>query len=94
MVSRKMQHAALVTREAHAAVLELKKLIDNAAEETRTAERETVGEAVGSSHPDRALRTLRQVADKLGSPDFDAVLSHARMKIDTALASHLAHEGL
>jgi hypothetical protein len=42
-----MQKAALVTREAHQALLDLKKLVDNATQKTHAAELETVGQAVG-----------------------------------------------
>jgi hypothetical protein len=75
MASAKMQKAALVTREAHLALLDLKKLIDSATQKTHMAELETVGQAVRSSHGEDALRTLRVVAETIASPDFDAAVS-------------------
>jgi hypothetical protein len=92
MGSRKMQKAALVTREAHQALLDLKKLVDTATQKTHVAELEAVGKAVSSSEQDDALKTLRTVAATIGSPDFDAAVSEARLKIETAVASHLAPE--
>jgi hypothetical protein len=92
MASGKMQKAVLVTREAHLALLDLKKLVDSATQKTHTAELETVGQVVGSSHGEDALRTLRTVAATIGSQDFDAAVSKARMKIETAVASHLTAE--
>jgi len=89
MVSRKMEHAALVTREAHLALLDLKRLVDRAAQKTHAAELETVGQAVASSHGEHVLIALRTVAETIGSADFDTALSQARMKIDAAVAWHL-----
>jgi hypothetical protein len=43
MGSPRMQKAALVTREAHQALLDLKKLVDTATQKTHAAELETVG---------------------------------------------------
>jgi hypothetical protein len=94
MASRKMQKAALVTREAHQALLDLKKLVDSATQKTHAAELETVGQAVGSSQGEHALRTLRTVAETIGSPDFDATLSQARMKVESAVALHVTPEEL
>ena len=92
MGSRKMQKAALVTREAHQALLDLKKLVDTATQKTHAAKLEAVGHAVGSLQREDALTTLRTVAATLGSPDFDAAVSEARLKIETVVASHLAPE--
>jgi len=94
MSSRKTQKAALITREAHLALLDLKKLVDSATEKTHQAELETEGQVIGTSRGEDALATLRGVAQAIGSPDFDAVLSQARMKIENAVASHLTVEEL
>jgi hydroxylamine reductase (hybrid-cluster protein) len=94
MTSQKMQKAALVTRDAHQALLDLKKLVDSAAQKTRAAELEAVGLAVGSSQGEDALITLRSVAETIGSSDFDAAVQQARKKIETAVASHLSPEQL
>jgi hypothetical protein len=92
MGSWKMQKAALFTREAHQALLDLKKLVDAATQKTHAAELETVGQAVGSLQQEDVLATLRTVAATIGSPDFDAAVSEARLKIETAVASHLGPE--
>lgn len=92
MASRKLQKAALVTRDAYQALLDLKRLVDTATQKTHAAELETVGQAVSSLLQDDALSTLRTVAATIGSPDFDAAVSEARLKIETAVASHLAPE--
>jgi hypothetical protein len=94
MASRKLQKAALVTREAYQAVLELKQLVDSATKKVHTAELETVGQAVGSSQQEDALRTLRTAAESITSPNFDAAVAQARLKIETAVALHLAPEDL
>jgi hypothetical protein len=61
---------------------------------SNAAELETVGQAVGSSQGEDALRTLCTVAETIGSPDFDATLSQARMKVETAVALHVTPEEL
>jgi hypothetical protein len=94
MASRKLQKAALVTREAYQAVLELKQLVDSATKKVHTAELERVGQAVGSSQQEDALRTLRTAAESITSPNFDAAVAQARLKIETAVALHLAPEDL
>jgi hypothetical protein len=92
MASRNLQKAALVTREAHQALLELKQLVDSATQKIHTAELETVGQAIGSSQREDALRTLRTAAESITSPNFDAAVAQARLKIETAVASHLGAE--
>jgi hypothetical protein len=90
MASRKLQKAALVTREAHQALLELKQLVDSATQKTHTAQLETVGQAIGSSQREDALKNLRSAADAIAPSSFDAAVEQARTKIETAVASHLA----
>lgn len=63
MGSREMQNAALVTREAHQALLDLKKLVRYGYPETYAAELEVVGQAVCS------LREPQE--DALAPPDGD-----------------------
>jgi len=90
MGSQKMQKTALVTRDAHLALLDLKKLVDSAMEKAHAAQLQTVGQAIGSVRGEDALRTLRTVAEAIGSPNVDAAVTQARMKIETAVASYLA----
>jgi hypothetical protein len=84
-----LQQGALITRDAHGAVLDLKKLVDNAAEKIRVAERETVGVAIGGRQGDDPLRTLRDAAETLQSPNFEAAVSLAREKMQTAVDWHV-----
>ena len=83
-----LEQGALITRDAHLAILDLKKLVDSAAEKIRVAERETVGIAIGRYGND-PLRKLRDAAETLQSPNFDSAVSLARKKIQTALDWHL-----
>lgn len=92
MASAKMQKAALITRDAHSALLDLKKLVDSATQNIHLAELETVGLAVGNLQGKDALNTLRTAAETLRCPDFDAALSQARDKIAAAVACHLTPE--
>jgi hypothetical protein len=85
----KLQHGALITRDARTALLELKILVDNAAEKIRAAERESVGIAIGRPRHENPLRTLRDASDALQSPNFEAAISLAREKMQTAVNWHL-----
>ncbi len=93
MHSRSTPRGAIVTREASLALLEFKTLVDSTAEKIRAAEREAVGFAIGQRHGGDPLRALRVVAEALKSPDFEAALSQARSKTDTAVAWHSGEQG-
>ena len=77
---------ALAAREAHQALVELKKLVDEAAKTTHAAELESFHVAFHSGHQRDIQRTLQDVVDLLQSPTFDAVLSRAREKLETAVS--------
>lgn len=79
----------LITRDAHEALVVLKKLVDSAEEKIRLAERETAAVAIGHQRDDDPLRTLRAVKDTLKSQRFEAAVSDAREKIETAVEWHL-----
>lgn len=79
----------LITRNAHEALAVLKKLVDGAEEKIRLAERETVAVAIGHQRGDDPLRTLRAVKETLKSQRFEAAVSDAREKIETAVEWHL-----
>ena len=89
----KLPPGALSTRDARAALLELKKLVDSAAEKIGAAERETVAVAVGKRQGDDPLRTLRTAAAALQSPHFDAAVSRVRETIKSAVAWHVKVQG-
>jgi hypothetical protein len=89
MSSQSMQRAALRTRDAHLAMLDLKRIVDSATERVHAAELEATGLAIGRSHANDPLKTLRLVADTLRSSDFEAAVLEAKAKMETAVSSHL-----
>jgi len=93
MSNPKFENGALITRDAHVALTELKKLVDRAAEKLRTAERETIGVAIGHSQDEDPLRTLQDAADTLQSPSFEAAVSLAKEKMQSAVNWHLRLQG-
>lgn len=88
MVSTSMQKGALITREAHLALLNLKSLIERAVERTRAAGFETAGMAINPDLTVNPLRTLKVAADTLRSAGFENALAEARKKVEDALAWH------
>ena len=88
MSNPKSENGALITRDAHLALADLKILVDRAAEKLRVAERETVGIAIGYRQDEDPLRTLRDAADALQSPKFEAAVSLAKEKMQSALNWH------
>jgi hypothetical protein len=84
-----LQQGTLITRDAYVALSELKRLVDSATEKIRVAERETVGVAIGRQQGDDPLRTLRDAAEALQSPNFEVAVSLAREKMQTAVDWHL-----
>ena len=78
---------AFAAREAHEALIELKNLVDEAAKTTRTAELESFHVAVSQGENAGVRDTLRQVADRLTSTQFDAMLSQIREKLQTAVSA-------
>jgi hypothetical protein len=89
MPNPELQNGALITRDAHVALAELKILVDRAAEKLRTAERETIGVAIGHAQDENPLRTLQDAADALQSPNFEAAVLLAKEKMQSALNWHL-----
>ena len=78
---------AFAAREAHEALLDLKKLIDEAIATTHAAELESFCLAVKHDDETSVRRTLELVMERLKSPNFDAVLSVAREKLQTAVSA-------
>jgi hypothetical protein len=93
MSNPKLENGALVARDAHVALTELKKLVDRATEKLRTAERESIGVAIGHSQDEDPLRTLQDAADTLQSPSFEAAVSQAKEKMQVAVKWHLGLQG-
>jgi hypothetical protein len=88
-----LENAALITRDARMALAELKKLVDRAAEKLRTAERESVGLAISRRQGEDPLRTLQDAAEDLGSAGFEAAVSLAKEKVQSAVNLHLGLQG-
>jgi hypothetical protein len=91
MVFTKLQQRAMITRDAHTALLNLKGLVDTATEQIRAAERESVGIAIGREG--NPLKTLQSAAETLRSPNFEAAVSAVREKMETAVTWHLGAQG-
>ena len=82
--NNRLPTSVLATRDAHSALLELKKLIDEATEATHAAELEAVYLALKPRPGDDIRTTLRVVMDRLKSPNFETTLSQVREKLETA----------
>lgn len=80
------EQRALLTRDAYAALRDLKKLVDHATEKIHAAELETVGVAIGRAKEDSPLRNLLGAVETLRSPKFDAAIQQAREKMETAVS--------
>ncbi len=81
-----LQKRALATREAHLALLDLKKFVDEATQTTHAAELEAVSLAISPRQDGNTLSTLRVVIERLQSPNFEAALTQAREKLETVVA--------
>ena len=78
-MNREHPKQAFAAREAHEAWLEPKKLVDEAAKATHAAELESFHVAVSHGQNTGVRRTLQNVVERLRPPDFDVVLSQARL---------------
>jgi hypothetical protein len=85
-MDRETPKQAFAAREAHEALLELKKLIDDAAKLTHEAELESFHAAIDRRQDNSIRRALQDVTERLKSPDFDRVLFVARRKLETAVS--------
>jgi hypothetical protein len=86
MTAMNMYQGALIARDAHLALLNLKSLVDNVAERIRAAELDSIGLAVNPRRVGDPLTTLQIAAESLRSPDFETALSIAREKTEAAVA--------
>ncbi len=82
-----LQKRALATRDAHLALLELKKLVDEAAQTTHAIELEAVRSAICPRQGDDIRTRLQVVVDRLESPIFESTLMEVREKLETALST-------
>lgn len=82
-----MQRRALAARDAHMALLDIQRVVEEAARTTHCAELEAVHLAVSSKRTggDISLK-LRSVLQRLASADFEAALAKARQSLQTVLS--------
>ena len=83
-MNTEMHKRALAVREAHLALLDLKKVVDDAAQTTHAAELEAVHLAIRSRSMEETCTSLRDVLERLGSPNFEATLSRVRESLQMA----------
>jgi hypothetical protein len=93
VLSRSMHKGALITREAYMALLDLKSLIEVAAEKAHVAGLDSAGLTVSPQPIGDPLRALKMASDTLQSPAFDSAVAEARSKIDSAVAWHTEATG-
>jgi hypothetical protein len=82
---------AFAARDAHEAVLVLKEVVDEAARTLHAAELESFSLAISRDENDGendvVRRTLQNIAERLQSPDIEAVLLEVREKLEIAISS-------
>jgi len=83
-MNAEMQKRALAARDAHLALLELKKLVEDAAQATHDAEFEAIHLAIDARRSGDVRTILRVIMDRLSSAKFETALSQAREKLETA----------
>ena|SRR6267154_5006914 len=86
-MNTEMQKRGLAAREAYLALLDLKRVVDEAAQSTHAAELEAVHLAISPRHGGDISSSLRDVLERLGSSSFEALLSRARQSLQTAMSS-------
>ncbi len=81
-----MQRRALAARDAHMALLDLKRVVEEAARTTHCAELEAVHLAISSRRTDDITSKLRSVLEQLASADFESTLAKARQSLQMAMS--------
>jgi hypothetical protein len=85
-MNAEMQKRALAARDAHLALLDLKKVVDEAAQTTHAAELEAVHLAISPKEGGEISTTLQVVAERLRSVNFEATLTRVRESLQTAMS--------
>ena len=80
-----MQRQALAARDAHEALIDLKRVVEEAARTTHCVELEAVHLAVSSRRTDDVSSKLRTVLERLAS-DFEGALAKARQSLQMAMS--------
>jgi hypothetical protein len=81
-----MQRRALAAREAHLALLDLKRVVDEAAQTTHAAELEAVHLAISPRMNGDIASKLRSAVESLGSDAFQDSLTRARHSLLSAMS--------
>jgi hypothetical protein len=85
-MNMEMQKRALAAREAHLALLDLKKVVDEAAQTTHAAEMEAIHLAISSKTTGDISSEVLAILKCLGSTDFEATLKRVRESLETAMS--------
>ena len=85
-MNTEMQKRALAAREAHLALLDLKRVVDEATLTTHAAELEAVHLAISSRPSGDVTTTLRGVMENLGSTSFETALARVRESLQLAMS--------
>jgi len=85
-MNNEMQRRALAARDAHEALLDLQRVVEEAARTTHCVELEAVHLAVSSRRADDISSKLRSVLERLASADFEAALAKARQSLQLAMS--------
>jgi len=85
-MNTEMQKRALAARDAHLALLDLKRVVDEAALTTHAAELEAVHLAFSRRSSGEISTTLRIVVERLGSATFEATLMRVHESLQTAIS--------
>jgi len=78
---------ALAARDAHLALLDLKKIVENAARTAHAAEMEAVSRAVRPNGGQEIPTSFSLAVENLRNLDLEPTMSQAREKLRTALLS-------
>jgi hypothetical protein len=81
-----MKKRALAARDAHLALVDLKRVVDEATQTTHAAELEAVHLAFSPSQTGDVSTALRVVIERLGSANLEATLSKVRENLETAVS--------
>ena len=85
-MNTEMQKKALAAREAHLALLDLKRVLDEAARTTHAAELEAVHLAICSRPTGDITTALRVVMENLESANFESALARVRDSLQLAIS--------
>jgi DNA polymerase III gamma/tau subunit len=88
MTAIRMQRGVLITREAHAALRDLKSLVDLAVEKVHAVELDSVGVAIGHPQREDLSQALLAAAQAVESSKFEAAVREAQAKMRAAVAWH------